>query len=99
VTGVIQKGDAPKFLETVINMPQRGTVILDSRGGYIEDAMAIGHTVRRREFTTEVRRGAVCYSACSLIWLSVGRRRRWYSPHSPPAARPGGALRGGGDWL
>jgi hypothetical protein len=36
VTGMIQKRDAPKFLETVINMPQRGTVVLDSPGGYIE---------------------------------------------------------------
>jgi hypothetical protein len=75
VTGMIQKGDAPKFLETVFNMPQRGSVVLDSRGGYIEDAMAIGHTVRRHEFTTEVRRGAVCYSACSLIWFSGTKRK------------------------
>ena len=75
VTGRMQKGDALKFLETVINTLQGGTVVLNSPGGYIEDAMAIGHTVRRHEFTTEVRRGAVCYSACSLIWLSGTKRK------------------------
>lgn len=47
---------------------------LDSVGGSVTAAMAIGHLVRDRGFTTVVERGKECLSACVLI-LAAGTDR------------------------
>ena len=45
-------------------------VILNSRGGYIDPAMRIGRLVRHLKYETRVRNGAICNSACTLIWYA-----------------------------
>lgn len=51
-----------------------GTLYLDSFGGNLEAAIAIGYEVRRRGITTYVKREAGCLSACAIIWAG-GRER------------------------
>jgi hypothetical protein len=49
-------------------------VSLDSPGGSVEDALAIGKMLREHGFTTEVGAGALCASSCPLV-LAGGVRR------------------------
>ena len=57
-----------------ISESRRPIVKLDSVGGSVTAAMAIGHLVRDRGFTTVVEPGKECLSACVLI-LAAGARR------------------------
>lgn len=53
---------------------RRPVLKLDSHGGSVAAAMAIGHIIRDRGFTTVVDRGKECLSACVLI-LAAGSQR------------------------
>jgi len=57
-----------------ISEARQPTLKLDSLGGSVTAAMAIGHLVRDRGFTTVVDRGKECLSACVLI-LAAGAER------------------------
>jgi hypothetical protein len=57
-----------------ISETRRPVVKLDSIGGSVTAAMAIGHLVRDRGFTTVVEPGKECLSACVLI-LAAGTER------------------------
>ena len=70
ISGQIRHGDGMKFFELTWAVPDPATVILNSPGGWIGEAMAIGGLVRSRNYETRVENGAVCNSACTLIWLA-----------------------------
>jgi hypothetical protein len=89
IHGEIDKGDATRFtgmadeLGKDTNCPRVGSppngvpaifVKLDSRGGDIIEALAIGREVRRRFMTTGVVRNMECDSACVFI-LAAGVER------------------------
>ena len=63
-----------QFTAIMNNMQIGGTVILNSPGGNLENAAAIGRLVRARFFSTSIPRRAVCYSGCVVIWLAGDRR-------------------------
>jgi hypothetical protein len=69
LTGRITQGTAKTFAEEV---QARGeyvkTVVIDSPGGYLEDAMAMGRLIRKKGFSTEIPSGALCASSCPLIF-------------------------------
>jgi hypothetical protein len=71
LTGTIDLGSAERFLSEV---EARGeyvtTVRLDSPGGSVRDALAIGQTLRDRGLSTSVAAGALCASSCPLILAS-----------------------------
>jgi len=50
------------------------TVHLDSVAGMVVEAIDIGNTIRIFKFNTFVADGAICASACGLIWLAGDRR-------------------------
>jgi hypothetical protein len=50
-------------------------VSLDSSGGSVSDALAIGRTIRSAGFTTIVEDGSVCLSACPYM-LAGGTARQ-----------------------
>lgn len=50
-------------------------VALDSPGGAVDDAMAIGALIREKGFATSVADGALCASSCPLV-LAGGTERR-----------------------
>jgi hypothetical protein len=52
----------------------RAIVILNSEGGIVADALAIGRETRNRNFATSVPPNNLCASACALIWLAGARR-------------------------
>jgi hypothetical protein len=83
VQGEIAPGDAGRFADWLEEaLPEAAeedaapiTVALDSPGGSVGDALAIGRTLRARGFETEVGDGAVCLSACPYL-LAAGTMRR-----------------------
>lgn len=79
VRGEITAGDGDRFFEAV-NSLERATVILESPGGLLREALQMGAEIRIRNFATMVLPDAECYSACGLIWVSGARR--YMSPTS-----------------
>ena len=68
LTGTITPGAAQTFADEV---ERRGdyvtTVALDSPGGSVDDALAIGSAIREAGFATAVADGALCASSCPLV--------------------------------
>jgi hypothetical protein len=75
LTGTIDPGSAERFAAEIA---ARGdyveTVQLNSPGGSVTDALAIGALIRERGFATAVARGALCASSCPLV-LAGGASR------------------------
>lgn len=67
--GTIADGTAARFAAEIA---ARGeyvkTLLLNSPGGALEDAMAMAKLVRERGIATEVRDGALCASSCPLLF-------------------------------
>jgi hypothetical protein len=75
-TGTITPGTSEAFAEEV---GRRGdyikTVVLNSPGGSVADALAMGRLIREKKFATEVEAGRVCASSCPLMFVGGTERR------------------------
>lgn len=75
-TGVIYPGTAKDFKAEV---EKRGgyvrTVVLNSTGGSVQDALAIGRLIREKKFATAVENGGYCASSCPLAFAGGVERR------------------------
>jgi hypothetical protein len=75
-TGTITPGISEAFAAEV---GKRGdyikTVVLNSPGGSVTDALAMGRLIRERKFTTEVEAGKYCASSCPLVFAGGLERR------------------------
>lgn len=70
LTGEISEGDFEEYLmffEMIQNKGQIVTTVgLNSNGGSVEEALKIGHHIRKNKISTYVT--DVCYSSCALIY-------------------------------
>jgi hypothetical protein len=75
-TGTITPGISQSFAAEV---GKRGdyvkTVVLNSPGGSVTDALAMGRLIRERKFATEVEAGKYCASSCPLVFAGGLERR------------------------
>jgi hypothetical protein len=75
-TGTITQGVAQAFAAEV---ERRGdyikTVVLNSPGGSVSDALAMGRLIRAHGFATEVATGTYCASSCPLVFAGGIERR------------------------
>jgi hypothetical protein len=75
-TGTITPGISQNFAAEV---RKRGdyvkTVVLNSPGGSVTDALAMGRLIRERKFATEVESGKYCVSSCPLVFAGGVERR------------------------
>jgi hypothetical protein len=75
-TGTITLGISQSFAAEV---GKRGdyvkTVVLNSPGGSVTDALAMGRLIRERKFATEVEAGKYCASSCPLVFAGGVERR------------------------
>lgn len=72
LTGTIYPGAAMAFAEEIaLRGDYVETVMLDSPGGSVEDALAIAALIHERGFATGVADGALCASSCPLM-LAAG---------------------------
>jgi hypothetical protein len=69
LSGKVEIGDFEKF-EAVAATADNAIVSLASPGGLLDEGLRIGARIRERGFSTAVPDGAVCASACGLIWLA-----------------------------
>jgi len=73
VKGEITAGDGDRFYN-LIQGHDRVSVILQSPGGLVKDALQIGAEIRLHNYATMVLPGGECFSACGLIWVAGARR-------------------------
>lgn len=70
------------------------TVVLNSPGGSVTDALAIGRLIREKKFATEVEAGKTCASSCPLAFAGGVERRAGdkaaIGVHQVAAIRPAG---------
>jgi hypothetical protein len=75
-TGTITPGISEAFAAEV---GKRGdyikTVVLNSPGGSVTDALAMGRLIREKKFATEVEAGKYCASSCPLVFAGGVERR------------------------
>ncbi len=75
-TGTITPGISEAFAAEI---GKRGdyikTVVLNSPGGSVTDALAMGRLIRERKFGTEVEAGKYCASSCPLVFAGGIERR------------------------
>ena len=75
LSGTFDPGSAERFAAEV---EARGeyveTVVLESPGGSVRDALAIGALIHERGFATRVEAGALCASSCPIVFASGAER-------------------------
>ena len=75
LTGTISLGSADRFGEEIARIGEYvARVRLDSPGGSVHDALAIGQAIRDRGFETVVKKGALCASSCPLVFAGGMQR-------------------------
>lgn len=75
-TGTITPGVSQSFATEVAKHGDYiKTVVLNSPGGSVIDALAMGRLIRERKFTTEVEAGKYCASSCPLVFAGGVERR------------------------
>jgi hypothetical protein len=50
------------------------TIVLNSPGGSVGDALEMGRLIRARGFATEVEKDKICVSSCPLVFAGGARR-------------------------
>ncbi len=75
-TGTITPGISEAFAAEVGKRSDYiKTVVLNSPGGSVTDALAMGRLIRERKFATEVEAGKYCASSCPLMFAGGVERR------------------------
>lgn len=74
--GEISPGDAERLGALITSAdPKPETLILQSPGGSVQDALALGRTLRAEGIATRMLSGEFCYSACPYL-LAAGATRQ-----------------------
>lgn len=67
--GLIEKGDSDKLLDEIKNTKHAG-LLLDSKGGDLEEAIKIGSIVKTLGMNVNVSKEGICGSACFFIYMN-----------------------------
>jgi hypothetical protein len=74
--GTITPGTADAFGKEIARHGEYiKTVVLNSPGGSVNDALAMGRLIRERKLATEVEAGKYCASSCPLMFFGGVERR------------------------
>ncbi|MDO6587307.1 hypothetical protein Q4543_17475 [Salipiger sp. 1_MG-2023] len=74
--GTIAGGDAERIIDQLTAAdPAIATLILQSPGGSVQDALQIGRHLRDAGIGTAMLRGEICYSACPYLFAGGAERR------------------------
>ena len=75
-TGTITPGISEAFAAEIAKRSDYiKTVVLNSPGGSVSDAIAMGRLIRERNFATEIEPGKYCASSCPLVFAGGVERR------------------------
>lgn len=76
MNGAIEAGDAERFEAYLSNLPDVPEAIaINSPGGNVDEALAVGRAIRAGEFDTRILPGTACLSSCPYM-LAAGVERR-----------------------
>ena len=74
--GSIASGDAERIKQMISDLEdQPETLILQSPGGSVQDALALGRFLRNSGIDTQMLRGEFCYSACPYLFAGGTNRQ------------------------
>lgn len=74
--GAIAPGDGERLAQQIDAAdPAVQSLVLQSPGGSVRDALLLGRHLRRRAIGTEVLAGEICYSACPYLFAGGTKRR------------------------
>lgn len=65
---------ASDFRRALAARPNSRIIVLNSPGGYVDNALQVAHEVRRNGISTLVAKGMGCYSACAYIFFAGQQR-------------------------
>lgn len=69
LTGAIDIGSAERFADEIQTITEYvETIVLNSPGGSVADALEISKRIRENKWNTHVNQGALCASACPIIF-------------------------------
>ncbi|MEO0401791.1 MAG: hypothetical protein AAF214_05400, partial [Pseudomonadota bacterium] len=71
--GGIRAGDAPRLIDLMTETGAE-TLLLQSPGGSVSDALALGRFIRSQGINTQMLAGEFCLSACPYL-LAAGEQR------------------------
>jgi hypothetical protein len=75
LTGTFDPGSAERFAAEIATRGEYvETVVLESPGGSVTDALAIGALIHERGFATRVDAGRLCASSCPIVFASGAER-------------------------
>jgi hypothetical protein len=79
ISGTIEQGDSARLLALARSSPvslylATGSVLLDSNGGDVREAMRLADTLKSLYPVIGVRPNGKCVSSCLLLWLSGAMR-------------------------
>ena len=73
--GAIETGDASRLEVFIDDLPEPPEMVaLNSPGGTVAEALAIGQSLKERQFDTVVPTGMVCVSSCPYIFAAGDQR-------------------------
>ena len=75
LNGEVTSDLARDFDLAVAARPDAKILVLNSPGGYVDNALVVAHEVHRRGMATVVDEGMGCYSACSYIFFAGSPRQ------------------------
>lgn len=75
LNGEVTLSLARDFEQALAARPDAKILLLNSPGGYVDNALVVAHQVHERGMTTLVDKGMGCYSACAYIFFA-GRPRQ-----------------------
>lgn len=67
-SGELRSGDGDRFLSYATD--DKAIVVLESPGGDVVSAIAMGEHIRMKGYKTLVPSESICASACALVWLA-----------------------------
>ncbi|MEM5502113.1 hypothetical protein WNY59_10975 [Ahrensia kielensis] len=75
LTGTIEPETATLFVSEIDKIGEYvKTISLDSPGGFLQSALTMGALIREKGYDTKIADGALCASACPLIFASGTNR-------------------------
>lgn len=74
LNGEVTASLAGNFFQALEVRPDASILVLNSPGGYVDNALRVANEVRRRGMATLIAEGAGCYSACAYIFFAGSPR-------------------------
>jgi peptidoglycan hydrolase-like protein with peptidoglycan-binding domain len=74
LNGEVTHTMASDFYRAIAERPNARIMVLNSPGGYVDNALQVAREVRKRGMSTLVARDMGCYSACAYIFFAGERR-------------------------